>query len=231
MAAALMSTAVMTSMPAGAAVNADATSTPPRLVILGASYAESWGTPPLPGYAVVNRGVGGQQTSQMRARFQRDVVGAKAADVLIWGHINNITQSNLAAASPERAAAVKKAAKDDYLGMVREARQAGINVILATEIPLAEPSGLVNDARAFIGRLLGKQSYSAKINAHVRDLNAFVRELGAREKLRVLDFEMVFAPDGGARKSEYATEDLSHVTPAGYKALTDFAVKEYGRRP
>lgn len=227
----LMLLAAMTSARAGATVNADPTAEPRRLVILGASYAESWGTPPLPGYTVMNRGVGGQQTGQMRARFQADVIEAQPATVLIWGHINNITQSNLAGATPDRIATVLNAARSDYATMVGAALAAGIGVVLATEIPLAEPSGLFNEVRSLIGRLLGKQSYSEKVNAHVRELNAFLLQLAAREKLRVLDFDKVLAPDGGARTPEYATDDLSHVTPAGYEALTRYATKELRRRP
>jgi lysophospholipase L1-like esterase len=198
-------------------------------VILGASYAKSWGTPALPGVKVINRGAGGEQTGGMRARFARDVVALRPDVVLIWGHVNNITQSNVAGATPDQAADVIRAARDDYLAMLQQARTAGIDVILATEIPLAEPAGLVNQARAFVGRLLGKQSYAERVNAHVRELNGFLRQLAAREKLRVLDFEKVFAPDGGARKPAFATEDRSHVSLAGYQALTDYTIRELRR--
>jgi lysophospholipase L1-like esterase len=230
-AALILLIAVASGQKAGASVSPDNPPALSKLVILGASYAGSWGTPPLPGYSVVSRGAGGEQTGGMRARFQRDVVAASPGAVLIWGHINNITQSDVVGATPERIEAVKKAARDDYVAMLKEARAAGIEVILATEIPLAEPVGLANEARALLGRLRGKQSYAEKVNAQVRDLNAFVRQLAAREGLRLLDFEKVFAPDGGARKPEYATEDRSHITAAGYAALTAYTVAELGRRP
>jgi lysophospholipase L1-like esterase len=227
-AALVLLAAVLTSLPSGATVTSANAQTPRKLVILGASYAKSWGTPPLPGYIVVNRGAGGEQTKGMRARFPRDVVAAQPDFVLIWGHINNITQSDVS--TGEKAAAVKKAAREDYLAMLQQARAAGIEVILATEIPLAEPSGLMNEARALVGRLLGKQSYAERVNVHVRELNAFVRELAAREGLMLLDFEKVFAPEGGARQPEYAAEDRSHVTAAGYQALTKYAVAQLGKR-
>ncbi len=204
MAALALLAAILTSLPAGASVTSPNAQTPRTLVILGASYAKSWGTPPLPGYSVVNRGVGGEQTKGMRARFPKDVVAMRPDVVLIWGHINNITQSNVANATAEQAEAVKKAAREDYLAMLQQARAAGIDVILATEIPLAEPAGLMNEAQALVGRLLGKQSYAERINVQVRELNTFVRQLAARENLRVLDFEKVFAPDGGARKPAFA---------------------------
>jgi len=211
-------------------VNTDNAPAPSKLVILGASYARSWGTPPLPGYSVVNRGVDGEQTKDMRARFQRDVVSVRPGVVLIWGHINNITQANITSSTPELIEAVKKAAREDNLAMLQQARAAGIEVMLVTEIPLAEPTGLVNEARALLGRLRGKQSYAAQVNVHVRDLNDFVRQLAAREGLTLLDFEKVFAPEGGPRRMEYAAEDRSHVTAAGYQALTRYAVAELSKR-
>ena len=225
-AALLVSLATLVGPSAGATVTIDAAAGPKSLVILGASYARSWGTPPLPGYRVTNRGVGGEQTAAMRLRFQRDVVAANADTVLIWGHVNNITQSDVVNSTPDRMEAVKQAAREDYLTMLRQSRAAGIEVILATEVPLAESVGILDEARVLLGRLRGKPSYAARVNIHVRDLNAFVRQLAAREGLRLLDFELVFAPDGGGRKSEYATEDHSHITADGYRALTGYAVAE-----
>jgi lysophospholipase L1-like esterase len=216
----------LTSVSVGAAVSKTETQPVSKLVILGASYAKTWGTPELPGFSVVNRGVGGEQTRAMRERFHRDVVAARPDVVLIWGHVNNITQSNLANATPEQARAVKQAAREDYLAMLGQARAAGIEVVLATEIPLAEPQGLVNDALALLGRLRGKQSYAERINVHVRELNDFVRHLAAREGLRLLDFEKVFAPEGGARNAKFAAPDRSHVTAAGYQELTRYTASE-----
>jgi lysophospholipase L1-like esterase len=205
----------------GAPMQVDTVNPPQKLVILGASYAASWGTPPLPGYTVVNRGVGGEETQDMLARFQRDVVAAATDAVLIWGHVNNFTRS-----APEQAEAVKQATREHYLQMLQEAREAGITVLLATEIPRGEPTGWIDQAVALVGRLRGKQSYAERINAHVRELNEFVRGLAAREGLRLLDFERVLAPDGGAREPEFTQDDLSHVTAAGYAALTAYATRE-----
>ena len=211
-------------------MGAEPAAPPKKLVILGASYAASWGAPTLPGYVVVNRGVGGQQTKDMNARFQRDVVATRPDAVLIWGHINNITQSDVRNLTPEGIEAVKAGARADYVSMLKQARAAGIDVMLATEVPMAEAIGPMDHARALLGRLRGKPSYRAIVNAEVRDLNLFVRQLAAHENLRVLDFEKVFAPDGGAREPEYATDDHSHITKAGYQALTAYTVAELGAR-
>jgi lysophospholipase L1-like esterase len=219
--------ALLPGLPAGASVTSENAVALRKLVILGASYAQTWGTPPLPGYEVVNRGAGGEQTKAMRDRFTRDVVAVQPDAVLIWGHINNITQSDLADSTMD---GVKKDAREDYLAMLDQSRAAGIEVILVTEIPLAEPTGLVNEARGLLGRLRGKQSYAERVNLHVRDLNAFVRQLASRQGTRLLDFDKIFAPDGSARQPQFAAEDRSHVTAAGYEALTKYAAAELGER-
>ncbi|MBM5811041.1 MAG: hypothetical protein FJ191_03615 [Gammaproteobacteria bacterium] len=196
------------------------------IVILGASYAQSWGSPALPGYArVVNRGVGGDETAGMLARFPADVVALRPAAVLIWGHVNNITRS-----PPARLAEIKAATRGHYEEMLRQARTAGIEVILATEIPWTESGDFLDRLRGLIGRLRGKASYAVRVSREVRELNDFLRQLAAREHLRLLDFERGLARDDGTRRAEYAAADGSHISAAGYRALTDIATRELARR-
>jgi len=170
---------------------------PVKMVILGASYAGGWHVA-LREYEVLNRGVGGEETSQMLARFDRDVLAQRPAVVLIWGHINNIHR----APRNDIAAAVERA-KGDYRAMVQRAREHDIRVILATEVTLTEAVGFGNRLAAFVGSLRGKQGYSAYVNGHVRTLNAWLREFARAEKLQLLDFESVFDDGDGFRKREF----------------------------
>lgn len=196
------------------------------LVILGASYAAGWGTPALPGYKrVINRGVGGEETGEMLKRFPTDVVAAKPDAVLIWGHVNNISRS-----SADKLEAAKSAARAHYAAMLQQARAAGIEVIFATEVPWTEPDGFLDIIRGWIGSLRGKQSYAARVSGHVHELNDYLRELASREGCRLLDFEAVFADEDGTRKPEFAADDGSHISQAGYQALTAYARQELGRR-
>jgi lysophospholipase L1-like esterase len=205
----------------GATMQPGTSGEPRSIVILGASYARSWGTPPLAGYPmVVNRGASGEETGDMLKRFGKDVVAAAPDAVLIWGHVNDITR-----AKPERLDEVKAATRRHYLEMIRLSRAAGIEVILATEVPWTEPTGMLNDLRAWIGHLRGKQSYASRVSGHVREINDFLRKLAAQERLTLLDFERVFAADGGTRRPEYAAEDGSHISRAGYDALTKHAAR------
>jgi lysophospholipase L1-like esterase len=209
----------------GANMEAGAAVQDRSIVILGASYAMGWGSPALPGYTqVINRGIGGEETGDMLKRMSTDVVAARPDAVLIWGHVNNITRS-----PPDRIEAAKTAARGHYTEMLKQARAAGIEVIFATEVPWTEPAGFLNDIQAWIGHLRGKQSYGERVSAHVRELNAFLRDLAKRESIVLLDFERVFAPDGGTRKPEFGADDGSHISKAGYQALTSYAALELRR--
>jgi lysophospholipase L1-like esterase len=199
-----------------------AASPPVKMVILGASYAGSWKEPGLEGYEVINRGASGEETSQMLARFDRDVVAEKPAVVLIWGHINNIHR----APGGDMAAAVERA-KGDYRAMVERARANDIRVVLATEVTLTEAVGFSNRVAAFIGGLRGKQGYSARVNGYVREINAWLRDYARTEKLQLLDFEAVFDDGEGFRKREYTSDDGTHISPDGYAALSQFVQSQF----
>lgn len=188
------------------------------LVLAGASYVRSWGQPELPGYRVVNRGVAGEETHQVLARFDRDVIAAKPAVVLIWGHINNVHR-----APPGGVEAAKEQAKADYQEMVRRARDNNIRVVLATEVTLSEAVGLMNRLVAKVNSLRGKQSYNAWVNQHTRAVNDWLRTYAHQERLPLLDFEKVFDDGRGFRKLEYSSQDGTHITAAGYAALTKYA--------
>ena len=202
----------------------NAANPPMSLVIVGASYAADWQKPSLPGYAVVNRGVGGEETQQVLARFDRDVLAAKPNAVLIWGHINNIHRAP---------AGGMQAAKDRAVANTREmvarARGQGIRVLLATEVTLSEAQGFGNWVARMLGQIRGKQTYADMINGHVRDVNAALRTLAREQGLTLLDFEQALDEDG-FRNPEYTKDDGSHISAAGYAALTAYTQKALAGR-
>lgn len=192
-----------------------------KLVILGASYAQDWGTPALPGYRVTNRGQTGEESTQLLARFDRDVLAAKPDTVLIWGHINDIFR----APNGNHAAAVERA-QSNYRVMLDKARANGITVILATEVTLSKPGGVREWLATQLQKLRGKEGYQERINRNVRTVNAFLRETAQRERLQLLDFERAFDDGAGFRRDEFTREDGSHISPAGYTALTRYTTAQ-----
>lgn len=65
------------------------------VVVIGASYARGWKPESLWGANVVNKGASGEQTHEMLARFDDDVLALEPQMVIIWGFINDIYRSGL----------------------------------------------------------------------------------------------------------------------------------------
>jgi hypothetical protein len=71
--------------------------------------------------------------------------------------------------------------------------------------------------------MLGKQGHQARINGHVLELNAWLRETAKREGLLVIDLQPQLSDADGQRRKAFCKEDGSHVTEAGYRAATAYA--------
>jgi len=193
-----------------------------NVVVIGASYAGGWPVESIGGLPVVNKGVGGQESHQMLARFADDVVAEGPRYVLIWGFINDIFRTDF-----DRAEVRLERSREDYRRMIELAREAGIRPVLVTEITMAKSPGLVNAFRYWFDGLRGKTSYAERVNTHVTAMNAWIREHAASNDIPVLDFERVFADADGWRRPAFATEDGSHVTAEGYAALTAYVNKAW----
>jgi lysophospholipase L1-like esterase len=205
---------------AQAPMNATA-STNKHLVIIGASYAAEWQNPKLPGYTVTNKGIDGQESSDVRARFERDVLALKPDAVMIWGHYNDVVR-----AKPENMGAAKKKAQDNYQVMVEQARAAGITPILVTEITIPIPDTMKEKLMGFIGSVRGKTDYRTQKNTEIKAVNVWLRDYAKMQQIKLVDLETALDSGNGTRKVEYTRSDNSHVSPAGYAAITKYMVSQ-----
>src|ERR1044072_6479478 len=155
-----------------------------QMVLIGASYAAEWENPKLPGYTVTNKGIGGQESSDLRARFERDVLALKPDVVMIWGHYNDVVR-----ASADKMTAAKQKAQDNYRWMTEQARAAGIEVILITEITIPIPNTFKENAVAWVAGLLGKQDYRSQKNEQIKALNVWLRAYARSQNLKLIDLE------------------------------------------
>jgi acyl-CoA thioesterase-1 len=194
-----------------------------QMVIIGASYAAEWQNPTLPGYTVTNKGIGGQESSEVRARFENDVIALKPDTVLIWGHYNDVVR-----AKPENMAAAKKKAQDNYQAMVEQARAAGITPILVTELTIPVPDTMKEKLMGLVASVLGKNDYRTQKNIEIKALNAWLRDYAKAQKIKLLDLETALDSGNGTRKVEYTRSDNSHVSPSGYEAITKYVVSQLG---
>lgn len=189
------------------------------IVVIGASYAGGWDPGmPIAGYRMVNKGVPGEETSQVSVRFDTDALALKPDAVIIWGFINDVFRSDRTRID-ERLARTR----ETLLAMVESARKAWVKPILATEVTIRRKDGWSEALESMIGKGLGKASYQDYINGHVRETNRWIREMATREGILLLDFELVLSDQDGIRRKEYSQADGSHISQQGYEALSRYA--------
>jgi lysophospholipase L1-like esterase len=187
------------------------------IVLLGASYAAGWPLAQINGIPVVNRGVAGQQSFELLERFDRDVASASPRAVILWGFSNDIHRAE-AGAMDRTIARVR----DSYAQLIARARRHGIEPILATELTLRPPDSVGERVAGWTGTLRGKESYQDQVNRHVLALNRWLIDAATGEGLLVLDLQSVLSEPNGRRHPAFAQPDGSHITSAGYDALTSF---------
>jgi uncharacterized SAM-binding protein YcdF (DUF218 family)/lysophospholipase L1-like esterase len=187
------------------------------VVVLGASYAGGWDMKRVGDIPIINRGIAGQQSFEMLERFERDVVNARPRAVILWGFINDIFRA------PADPTAALDRVRQSYVAMIALARKHRIEPIVVTEVTIRPRDSWSETLTGWIGGLLGKQGYHEYINRHVLDTNRWLIDLARRERLLVLDFQTTLGEQGGRRRREFTNDDGSHITPAGYAALTAYA--------
>jgi lysophospholipase L1-like esterase len=111
----------------------------------------------------------------------------------------------------------------------RAGSAANIDVILVTEITIPIPDTWKEKALAFVASLRGKQDYRSQKNEHIKAVNAWLRDYARAQNLKLIDLETALDSGNGTRKVEYAREDNSHVSPAGYQAITRYVAAQLAR--
>ncbi|TFH33576.1 MAG: hypothetical protein E4G97_00010 [Deltaproteobacteria bacterium] len=208
--------------PEGKVVRSDSVQETPRgkksLVVIGASYARGWTDASWGKFAIVNKGVDGEQSFEMLARFKRDVLDERPDVVIIWGFINDIFRSNREGIDPTLERTCGNITK-----MADLARANGIKPVIATEVTIRGRSGVKETIASWIGRIKGGESYQDFVNRHVLRTNQWIREYSIEQRIQLLDFQPLLADGEGRRKREYAKEDGSHLSALAYERLSQYA--------
>jgi acyl-CoA thioesterase I len=137
-----------------------------------------------PDWRVLNRGVNGERTDQIRARFSRDVVDATPDLVVIIGGVNDVYQGGPAESAERELEAIYDAA-----------REAGIPVIAGSVLPYNSATPDQNARMHAINRWI--QAYAAR-HAEVVfcDTRAAVATPGAPDQLAASPDGLHPAPEG-----------------------------------
>ena len=176
---------------------------PGRVVFYGDSITDAWGRRGgsvfFPGKPYVNRGISGQTTQQMVARFRQDVIDLHPQAVVILAGTNDIA-GNTGPETPETI-------EDNFRSMVDLARANGIKVVLASVLPAAN---------------FPWRPSVADPPGRIRALNEWLKGYAAEQHVVYLDYYTPMAgPDGGMKPG--IAIDGVHPNVAGYAIMAPLA--------
>jgi lysophospholipase L1-like esterase len=179
-----------------------------RLVLFGDSRVAQWS--PLPelgsSWRILNRGIAGETTAQMRWRFSSDVVELRPDAVLIQAGINDLVAASLA--PPETRANIVRRCIANLQSLIDQAGANGIQVILLSVFPPASPP------------LYRLPVWDESILLLVEEVNASLHRMSSERRIRWIDSAAALTqPDGAWRLG--ASKDTLHLTTAGYELLND----------
>jgi lysophospholipase L1-like esterase len=172
----------------------------PTVIFMGDSITEAWGVgdPSLFSRGVLDRGISGQTSPQMLARFYQDVVALQPRAVHIMAGTNDVA-GNTGPSSPEDF-------KNNIRAMVDLARANHIQVILAS-IPPAERFSWRPDIQPA---------------EQIRRLNTWLRQFADQHKLIYADYYSSLTTDSGAFRPELSNDGV-HPNTDGYAAMRSIA--------
>jgi lysophospholipase L1-like esterase len=176
-----------------------------RVVFFGDSITDIWKLDEsFPGKPYVNRGIGGQTTSQMLVRFRQDVINLQPKIVVILAGTNDIA-GNSGPISNEDIEA-------NYASLAELARAHNMRVIFSSVLPVHNytPKSLDFFAQRPMDRILA--------------LNNWLKDYCAANNLIYLDYFPAMIDDKGLLKRDLADDGL-HPNKAGFAVLTPMAEK------
>jgi lysophospholipase L1-like esterase len=172
----------------------------PKAVFMGDSITEAWGIgdPALFSVSVLDRGISGQTSPQMLARFYQDVVELHPQAVHIMAGTNDVA-GNTGPSSPDDF-------KNNIRAMVDLARANHIQVVLASILP-AERFPWRPDIQPV---------------EQIRQLNAWLRHFADQHKLIYADYYSALTTPAGAFRPELSNDGV-HPNSDGYAAMRPIA--------
>jgi lysophospholipase L1-like esterase len=187
-----------------------------RVVFFGDSITDNWSKAAyggfFPGRPYVNRGIGGQTTTQMLLRFRADVIALRPAAVVVLAGTNDISGNS----GPMTLAQTE----DNLASMAELAKLHGVKVVLASLLPVAD--GKKDASGSPIVRT--QQRPPRTIHA----LNSWMAEYAKGGGHVYLDYHSAVADASGALRAELNDDGL-HPNAAGYKVMAPLAEQAIAR--
>jgi lysophospholipase L1-like esterase len=181
----------------------------PRVVFLGDSITDAWRLNEyFTGRDFVNRGIGGQTTQQMLARFRQDVASVNPKAVVILGGTNDI------------AAGISINQIEDNLTMIGDLAKAhGIKVVFASILP-------VNDYHKDADPQFEKTPNRPP--ATIQAINRWIQAHCQSEGFVYMDYFSSMIDSAGMMQADLSDDGL-HPNAKGYRVMSTVALEAIGR--
>lgn len=180
----------------------------PRVVLMGDSITDHWDAleaEPHKDLLIVNRGIGGQNTSQMLLRFEDDVVALEPAVVVILGGTNDL-RAYVGDPASVGASALTRISRN-ITAMSDIAKGRGFKVVLATLPPVgADREKISRDAEA------------------IKTVNAWIRAFAAERGYPVADYHAALVDAGGVLPPALSPDGI-HPNTEGYAVMRPVLAK------
>jgi lysophospholipase L1-like esterase len=176
----------------------------PLVEFFGDSRIAMWSETSIPGYRMINRGIGYQTTAQLLLRFDADVTALHPAVVVMEGGVNDL---KTIAAFPGRRAEIVGDCEANLSSLVERSRSAGAQVVLLQVFDIGDVP------------LWRRPFWSADVETAVREVNAFLPQL-AGDKVVLFDANAALDERPGQIRHEFQLDYL-HLTSAAYTALNE----------
>lgn len=190
--------------------DADAALKPPaagenRVIFFGDSITDSWKLDEsFPGKPYLNRGIGGQTTSQMLVRFREDVIDLQPKAVVILAGTNDIA-GNSGPISNEDIEA-------NFKSLAELARAHNVRVIYSSILPVHNYTPKSQDF------------FAQRPMERILALNKWLKDYCAANDLTYLDYFPAMVDDKGLLRQDLADDGL-HPNKAGFAIMAPMAEK------
>ena len=176
-----------------------------RVIFFGDSITDIWKLDEsFPGKPYINRGIGGQTTSQMLVRFRQDVINLLPKAVVILAGTNDIAGNT--------GKILNEDIEANYASIAELARAHGIKVIFSSILPVHNYTP-------------GSQDFFAqRPMQRILALNRWLKDYCAANDLIYLDYFGALADDKGLLKRDLAQDGL-HPNKAGFAIMAPLAEK------
>ncbi len=172
---------------------------PSKVVFMGNSITDGWwGVDSMffKTNGFIDRGIGGQTTIEMLARFRADVINLKPKAVVILAGTNDIAQ-NIGYISLENIFG-------NIVSMAELAKVNGIDAILCSVLPVFD-----------YGWHKGLEPAEKIVK-----LNSMLREYAEQNNLTYVDYHSAMKDERGGLPEKYSKDGV-HPTPEGYKIMEE----------